>query len=258
VSSDAGGDDEPAEVDDVADGEIVRADEYLPTEDQREADKNLSVQLVVAFGIGIATVYGAVPGALATMVGPLMAVILNAMTRVGNRRAGHAAETLLDASDEAELPVAEFFDRAVADDRRHELLTRALSIAQDTALREKRRALGRALAAGVMGDDARIDEELLFMRAVGDLDEMHIRLLDHARKICSTWTASMIVARDPGLTAGIGALLGTLELHGLVAPAQLTQSEVIPPQVAARGVTLYNLTGAGREFLNRLADGPDA
>ena len=40
------------------------------------------------------------------------------------------------AADEAELPVAEFFERAVADDRRHELFTRALTIAQDTALRD--------------------------------------------------------------------------------------------------------------------------
>jgi hypothetical protein len=68
-------------------------------------------------------------------------------------------------------------DRAVANDRRHELFARSLRIAQDTALRDKRRALGRTLAAGVMGDDARIDEEQLFMRAVDDLDESHIRLL---------------------------------------------------------------------------------
>jgi hypothetical protein len=32
----------------------------------------------------------------------------------------------------------------VSDDRRHELFARSLRIAQDTALRDKRRALGRA------------------------------------------------------------------------------------------------------------------
>jgi len=67
--------------------------------------------------------------------------------------------------------------KAVSDDRRHELLARALGIAQDAALRDKRRALGRALAAGIAGDDARIDDELLFIRAIADVDEPHIRLL---------------------------------------------------------------------------------
>lgn len=45
-------------------------------------------------------------------------------------------------------------------DRRHELFARILTTAWDTALRNRRRALGRALAAEVVGDDARIDEGL--------------------------------------------------------------------------------------------------
>jgi hypothetical protein len=71
------------------------------------------------------------------------------------------------------------------------------------ALRDKRRALGRALAAGVMGDDARIDEEMLFMRAVDDLDEMHLRLLGRARLLSDSqvyaglagWTPTQCHAR---------------------------------------------------------------
>jgi hypothetical protein len=43
------------------------------------------------------------------------------------------------------------------------------------AWRNKRRALGRALANGVTGDEACIDEELLFVRAVDDIYEMDIR-----------------------------------------------------------------------------------
>ena len=116
MDPDADDGDELAEVDDDSDpavsgnGEIARTGEFQVTETEREADKNLAVQIVVAFGIGMATVYGTVPGALATMIGPLMTVVLNALTRVGHRRAEHAAETLLDAADEAELPVAEFFE----------------------------------------------------------------------------------------------------------------------------------------------------
>lgn len=109
-----------------------------------------------------------------------------AVQRLGKRRTDHAADTLIDAADAAGVPLAEFMDRAVSDDRRHELFARSLRIAQDTALRDKRRALGRALAAGVMGDGARIDEELLFMRAGDDLDETHIRLLGRARLLSNS------------------------------------------------------------------------
>jgi hypothetical protein len=112
------------------------------------------------------------------MFQPIVAAIMTAAVQcLGKRRAEHAADTLMDAADAAGVPLGEFMDLAVSDDRRHEPFARSMRIAQDTALRDKR----RALAAGVMGDDARIDEELLFMRAVDDLDEMHLRLLGRAR-----------------------------------------------------------------------------
>lgn len=260
MDPDADGNDELAEVDDsdpaeAGSGEIARTAEV--TETQREADKNLAVQLVVAFGVGLATVYGTVPGALATMIGPLMTVVLNALTRVGSRRAEHAAETLLDAADDAGFPVAEFFDRAVADDRRHELFTRAMSIAQDAALRNKRRALGRALATGVMGDDAQIDEELLFMRVVEDIDEMHIRLLARMANtypvgVGPGWSARIIAEADPGLANAAPALLGTLQLHGLV--EEVVRNRPIQGEGATQA--FYNITRQGRDFLNRLPEDP--
>jgi hypothetical protein len=98
----------------------------------------------------------------------------------------------------------------VADDRRHELFARTLTIAQDTALRNKRRALGRALAAGVMGDDARIDEELLFIRAVADIDELHIRVLARRKEAAdrgvSRQNADYLSGVDPGLGTSGGPL----------------------------------------------------
>ena len=142
----------------------------------------------------------------------------------------------MDAADAAGVPLGEFMDLAVSDDRRHELFARSMRIAQDTALRDKKRALGCALAAGVMGDDAWIDEELLFMRAVDDLDEMHLRLLGRARllsdsQVYAAWQGgpSIIVQADPGLAAGIGALLGALELHGLI--EQPPVRGAFPPRV---------------------------
>jgi hypothetical protein len=249
----ADGGDELAEIDDsdfaeAGNGEIARADEFQVTEAERESDKNLAIQLVVAFGIGLATVYGAVPGGLATMLGPLLTAVLNALTRVGRRRAEHAADTLLDAADKAGLPVEEFFERAVADDLRHELFARVLTVAQDAAWRNKRRALGRALAAGVMGDEARIDEELLFVRAVDGIDEMHIRLLGRVAD-GGRLTAGDIALADPGLGDGVLALLGQLQSHGLI-----DSRSPVTPGGAMTPEPYYFITPSGRTFLARLAD----
>jgi hypothetical protein len=92
-------------------------------------------------------------------------------------RSAHVAETLEDAAEAAGDPIGLFVEKAVADERCEELLARTLTVAQDTDLRDKRRALGRVLASGIAGDDAKIDDELLFVRAVADIDTPHIRLL---------------------------------------------------------------------------------
>ena len=235
------------------------------TDAEREADRDLAIQIAAAALTGIATLAGTVPGAAATMFQPIVAAIMTAAVQcLGKRRAEHAADTLMDAADAAGVPLGEFMDLAVSDDRRHELFARSMRIAQDTALRDKRRALGRALAAGVMGDDARIDEELLFMRAVDDLDEMHLRLLGRARLLSDSqvyaglagWTPSIIVQADPGLAAGIGALLGALELHGLI--EQPPVRGALPPRGPSNEQMFYLITDAGRAFLSRLADEPEA
>lgn len=65
---------------------------------------------------------------------------------IGSRRLEHAAETLGDAADEfgAEIPeeFVKFVEAAASDEQHQELLARALTIAQDTAMRDTRRALG--------------------------------------------------------------------------------------------------------------------
>jgi hypothetical protein len=149
--------------------------------------------------------------------------------------------------------------QAVSDDGRHELLVRALSIAQDTALRDKRRALGRALAAGIAGDDAQLDDELMFMRAVADLDAPHIRVLQlmaseqpgagqqSGSPFHAGWSPATIAARDRGLGDAVPALMWTLEAHGLIRAA--TSST---PWLSSREA--YNLTAAGRRMLDRLAE----
>jgi hypothetical protein len=232
------------------------SDEDLgPTEDQVEADQLLAIRMSWATLTGGAALANPVAGAVAAALTPIAdAIATFAARKLGQRRIEHAAETLTDAATAAEIPLSEFIDKAVSDDRRHELFARTLTIAQDTALRDKRRALGRALAAGVMGDVAQIDEELLFIRAVADIDEMHIRVL--ARMAAqhpgpAGWMASTIQAADPGLGDSVRALLATLELHGLIA-ARVTSGRVQGSQE-----TRYDIIPSGRRFLDRLSDDSD-
>lgn len=53
----------------------------------------------------------------------------------------------------------------------------ALQAAASTANRAKIQALGRALANGLAGDDARVDEERLIIAGLSGLEEPHIRVL---------------------------------------------------------------------------------
>ena len=198
-------------------------------------------------------------GAAATALTPALETVLSRVVGgVSRWRTQHAAETLEDAAQAVGEPVEQLVQQAVSDERREELLARTLTIAQDTALRDKRRALGRALAAGIAGDDAKIDDELLFIRAVADIDTPHIRLLalmagerippgkDSGSVFHGGWSLPTIAARDPGLGEAVPALLSTLESHGLVRAMQSST-----PWTAAQAA--YDVTSAGRTLLERLA-----
>jgi hypothetical protein len=221
-----------------------------PTEEQVRADQELAAQLLAASVLAPLNLLGPYGAAAATVATPIaMRIASYVVIKLAQRRVKHAAETVLDAAEAAELPLDDFIDRAVSDDRRHELLARTLTIAQDTALRERRRALGRALAAGVMGDDAKIDEELLFIEAVADLSEPHIRLLARMEHDAQPPGMSPIRAsqEDSGLGDAIFALFGTLEAHGLIV-RRMPGTRMSGPEQS-----YYYISALGREFLQRLA-----
>lgn len=225
-----------------------------------EPRHELAVRTAVAVVAGGASLLGPDAGAAATALTPALETALSGVVRsLGQRRFRHAAQTLEDSAEAAGEPVEQLVQKAVSDERRAELLARTLTIAEDTALRDKRRALGRALAAGIAGDDAKIDEELLFIRAVADIDTPHIRLLSLIASETIPpppsnvdpprgWSAGTIAERDPGLGEAIPALLSTLESHALVQAEDrvATLDGMMTPQV-------YNVTNAGRTLLERLA-----
>jgi hypothetical protein len=110
--------------------------------------RELAMRSVAAVIAGGASLVGPEAGAAATALTPVLETGLSRIQEtLFRRRRSHAAETLLDAADAADATTddqfAEFIEEAVSDSRRQELLARALIIAQDTALRDKRRALVR-------------------------------------------------------------------------------------------------------------------
>jgi hypothetical protein len=219
------------------------------TETGETTGRELATQVVIASLTGVASIASVYAGAGATAFAPVaLAFALPAVKRIGQRRIENATEALMAGTDAASVSVEEFIDKAAADEHRHELFARALAVAQDAAWRNKRRALGRALAAGVMGDDARVDEEMLFIRAVDDLDEVHVRLLGHLTD-GGRPTAGDIALTDPGLRYGLLALLGRLQSVGLIdSRAPVTPAGAMTPE------PYYFITDLGRDFLVRLAD----
>lgn len=231
----------------------------------------LARQVVVNVGAGLAAGYaGPLAGTVAAGAAPVVLAGMDWISAtIGERRIGHATETLTDAADEFGAETAEefaaFIKAALSDEEHQELLARALVIAQDTAMRDKRRALGRALAAAASDTGTKVDAEMLFIRVLADLDEPHIRVLritstvpayqdKYAKEMEAVgedpvrqWYPSTIEQADPGLDGMAWALLETLERHGLLSSSgeQLTQSGWEPE---------YTITPYGEWFLTRLAE----
>ena len=188
---------------------------------------------------------------------------------IGSRRLEHATETLTDAADEYGATTPEefvaFVEAAVSDAGHQELLARVLTIAQDTAMRDKRRARGRALAAAASDTGTKVDDELLFIRALDDLDSPHIRclrimatepphldavnrqMLAVGRQTIRQWHPSDIAQQDSGLADAVEALLPVLDRNGLISGGHevITQAGHEPE---------YVITPYGEWFLTRLAD----
>jgi hypothetical protein len=222
------------------------------------------MQVVVALGAGLAGLVGPEVGALATGLSPLALAGLNQISEtINSRRLGHAAETVTDAAQEfgaeTDAQFVEFIEACVSDEQHQELLARALTIAQDTAMRDKRRALGRCLAAAAEETGTKLDAELEFIRVLADLDAGHVRVLrllgtvpEHLAQQGYTarqWYPWSIGHADPGLADLAWARLATLARHGLAwsageyhAPGGLGMQ----PQ--------YEITPYGDWFLTRLAD----
>jgi hypothetical protein len=238
-------------------------------------DEQLSVyqvarQVVVGVTAGLATYLGPGPGAMAAGAAPVVLAGLDYISgTIGSRRLDHATETLTDAAEEIGAKTTDeflnFVEVAVSDEERQELLARALSIAQDTSMRDKRRALGRVIAQAARDTGTKVDIQLIYLRVIDDLDEPHIRLLrlmatrpphqdavNQQREAINVvpvrqWHPSDLSQADPGLAEVVWSLLPVLDRHGLISGGY----EVL---TSAGREPEYEITPYGEWFLTMLAE----
>lgn len=124
-------------------------------------------------------VVGGIPGALvAVAVEPLFVHLAakswDELSDVRRRSAGYMLQS---ASEQLGGPPEDVIARSFAAENTAQLFADALQSAASTSNEEKIRALGRALANGLAGDQARVDEERLIVAGLSGLEAPHIRLL---------------------------------------------------------------------------------
>lgn len=147
-----------------------------------EGSRDLAVRAAAGAAgaaMGLAGPAGAMAGAAMT---PVIERALHYLSdRFFQQRAMYAAETLADAASEAsatsESDFEDFVQKLVGDEQHQELLARVLVIAQDSAMRDKRRALSRVLANAANETGTKVDNHFAVARTIADLDPVHIRLL---------------------------------------------------------------------------------
>lgn len=231
----------------------------------------------------VVKVAAATAGAAAGFAGPDAAVVGAGLTpviedilgqllgRLSAKRRERVAETLTDAAKELGGDTAEQLRRlteaAASDETYQELLARALTIAQDTSMRDKRRALGRALANALDDTGTRVNNEIAFTRMLADLDPVHIRVLKimsrrpkHLDPIAARmnaaddpkairqWYEWSIVDADPGLEGAAYGALRVLERHGLIWDRG---EQLVPPPHGMQHE--YQISPYGDYLVDRLA-----
>jgi hypothetical protein len=151
---------------------------------------------------------------------------------------------------------------ALADPNRSRLLHAALQAAASTLDQEKIEALARCLANGVE-DVARVDEEALIVRALADLDPVHVRVLARLGtrgmrpKDVHWFLTGDIDARSFLEAADLsGPVLAVLERHGLVDESQkVNESRGGVYDQGPEVETRFKCTEFGQLCLQRLGHG---
>lgn len=179
-------------------------------------------------GAGIGGPEGAVVGAVAA--DPLVRLAGRAWDELRGRREESVAVLIQQTADNLDEDPIVMVEQALASEQGSRLLQEALQVAASTLQRQKIDALARALAIG-LDDGTKVDEESLVIRALADLEPVHVFVMDKLdERGRHGLTASAIRSamapdpfEDPNFRTSFdvtAALLAVLQRHGLVAETE--------------------------------------
>jgi hypothetical protein len=210
---------------------------------------------------------GGLPGAL--IGGSTGGVVEIAYQLLARWRIPHIKRVLEEAASTADLSTEDLLKRLSSSELHGELAARVLIAAQDAGTEERLRALSRSLANGAIANDAQtLRAEILYARALGDLDAPHVHTLTLFRR---TWKELGLSQEDTlppdglnytqlAMCARLGDLLdpalGVLVQHGLLDERNPEGQSfgISRPMGIARVMQrgTFNLTAFGRSLLDRM------
>jgi hypothetical protein len=183
---------------------------------------------IEAVGAGAGAVAGTViggpgGGVIGAAVTPyLVELVGRSWGELRGRKEANASQVVAMASSYAEMSPEALLAAAIDDPASSRLLDASLQAGATLADQDKISALARCLANGIQ-DAARVDQETLIVRALTDLDPVHVRVLAdlygrsrtqrdvHTFMMGEVSSTEYINADDLS-----GAVLAVLERHGLV------------------------------------------
>jgi hypothetical protein len=144
------------------------------------ADRIVGASGAVGVGVVATLLLGPVLGPLVgAMSGPLLEEASNALRAVMERRATRVQLTIDTATHVGQIDEEDLLRRSLKDDRRIELLTKALEGAATSDDRRKIRALGAALARGVLAEtDEQLNEQIKIVTTLALMDSVDVIVLD--------------------------------------------------------------------------------
>lgn len=175
------------------------------------------------------------------------------------RRRSRARALLEETSAFAQTSLEELLIRLLENERRVDLLERALHSACTSTDPEKRRGLARALA-GSVHDDTRVDESELLLGMLEKLEVVHIRVLHELARPHSgegqlegfeTFggvTSGFLAGQIPGLAPVADVLLTQLRAAGLI------DNTIRQTYGGVGGKAMWGLTAAGERLLDLLME----
>lgn len=144
------------------------------------ADRIIGASGAVGIGVVASLLLGPVLGPLVgAMSGPLLEEASNALRAVIERKATRVQLTIDVATQVGQISEEDLLRRSITDDRRIELLTKALEGAATSDDRRKIRALGVALAKGVLAEnDEQLNEQIKIVTTLALMDSVDALVLD--------------------------------------------------------------------------------